>query len=58
MTVEAWVESSFALERFQDAMALREARELGPDVPLDEKTAADLDIVLATPDPISPSGGH
>jgi hypothetical protein len=58
MTVEAWVESSFALERFQDAMALREAREVGPDVPLDEKTAADLDIVLATPDPISPSGGH
>lgn len=39
-------------------MALREAREVGPDVPLDEKTAADLDIVLATPDPISASDGH
>lgn len=51
MTVEAWVKSSFALERFQDAMARREGRGDGQDVPFDEQTAADLKIVLATPDP-------
>jgi hypothetical protein len=50
MTVEAWVESLFALERFQDAMALREGRGDGLDVPFDEQTTADFEIIRATPD--------
>lgn len=58
MTTEAWVESSFALERFQDAMALREGRGDGPDVPFDEQTAADLEIILATPDPFEDGKGQ
>lgn len=52
ITVEAWVQSLLALERFEDSMTLRAMRGDGQDVPYDEQTAADLEIILATPDPI------